>query len=719
MEISKTVTERNSLQELLKQNAILFSKNNIKIVDKRGAPLNWIYYHWGVSLTFEGSFLTARCILEILKRFESTQLVSYGMTSIPIVSSCILLSNNQYTGLAIRKIREAHGTCNQIEGLGNKNKKVIIIDDCISSGTSVCAAIKILEDEGYIVEGCICVVNMTWSGGSILLKSLGYEFESIFELWKDLMTPPQPQIPAYKFLTPISNATYYIPNGLTPADASRLIIDYYLKTGTVPNPPMEFDRHYDGNGGIFISLRDRKNNFRIARDGFINIDPSEANLTRDVLLASFKIISKYRENIKRYGWENLKVGVYLLGEQEKIAPSELDFLKYGITIVSDVQPWKMGAAMPNTQSFISEIEQYMHACYSNTGLSLGEPHTLFRHTITRSIETGEGWQQFGIESKKNELANILTGSLLIRYVYDVIGNLLYGNPIGELKFDSKIPIYGFGVSLYYEEFHGMIGCWTSISDTKLDLALYKATVGAWTDSRYNHSRKDIDIKKLTVVVSTFVSCELLGKMESKTASRIFRLGLDTITAHNDDLQQNGIILSYIPCQYNWSKEQTTDALLKKASISEKSCYWKTYETNCWISQKNEIKFLRNGFPEKNKSEITYALCLSNIETISKYILKQFMGTHLPKYCYWPLDNRWSTNEDCLRIILSLGALFDSGIFLKNKKIEDTATKALEYCCDFIKTVSNDIKLLVPNIDCSKTVEHHLLLAIAKMNCQIY
>ena len=368
-----------NLKQILKKQTILYPTTKTKIVDSKGRSLPWIYYHWNTSLSSLGARLTAACILEVLKKFRSHQLASYGYTSLPIITACITLDEN-YSGLAIRKKRENHGTCNLIEGLGDHNSSVVVIDDCISSGSSLYEAIKALEMEGYTVEGAICVVKFPWSGGVEWAKSLGYKIETIFDVYDDFEMPIKAFQNANQNIFPTWDDKYQIQDGLSPADTSQRMIAHFLRYNLIPKPPNHFDKDYDGKGGVFVSLRDKQSDYRIARDGFYNLSSNPAHLPRDLALSTFKIASVNKDAIIKYGFEKLKVGVSLIGKHEQIKPSQLNFKEYGIMAQSNVQSWKVGGALPNTQFFTSEIEQFFHCVFTNAGITHGASSTRWLYT---------------------------------------------------------------------------------------------------------------------------------------------------------------------------------------------------------------------------------------------------------------------------------------------------------------------------------------------------
>ncbi len=62
-----------------------------------------------------------------------------------------------------------------------KNEKILVIDDLIATGGTAEAAAKIIEISGGKVAGFIFVINLFDLPGNDLLKSKGYETQSLIE----------------------------------------------------------------------------------------------------------------------------------------------------------------------------------------------------------------------------------------------------------------------------------------------------------------------------------------------------------------------------------------------------------------------------------------------------------------------------------------------------------------------------------------------------------
>ena len=113
-----------------------------------------------VTLTPRGAELAGRCVLELLKRFEGRQIATLGLTAVPILNSAIMQSGGRYHGLLVRQQRKKHGSLKLIEGPIDPDEPTIVIDNSISSGTSMQLACDTLRDAGIRVEGGIFLVQV-------------------------------------------------------------------------------------------------------------------------------------------------------------------------------------------------------------------------------------------------------------------------------------------------------------------------------------------------------------------------------------------------------------------------------------------------------------------------------------------------------------------------------------------------------------------------------
>jgi AMMECR1 domain-containing protein len=607
----------------------------------------------------------------------------------------------------VRTEREKWGTRRQVEGVGEKNKPVVVVDDCICAGSSLRAAFAALEDEGYTVEGAIALVHFPWQGGTEWATALGYRVKTLFDVWEDLEMSDNLRSPSIAGTSSVFDLAHKVPEGLSPADAARWVSAHFLKYGLIPTPPEKFDSDYEASGGVMVSFRDRLSDFRVARNGFYHVNSKEAHLCRDVVLATARTLLSSKGAIAKYGLDRLKLAVTLFGEQDPIYPRQLDYSRFGILIQSRVQPRKLGGALPNTQFFVSEIEQFRHARFTNAHLQPFEPFTLFRHAVQKSIESDCSWPSFGVSAasdKDGDLNDI--GELLIARVREALASTYTGNKVPEGNLPADLfsePVDAIAVSLYCQ---GMIGC--SISwRSDLDIMIREATAGAWNDDRWSE-KADLRPADISIVVSVLRVAEVLGTVKSEYAAYKMRLGKDSLAVWKN--QQSSIMLSYSPCHQDWSKKDMAQQVLQEAEISDGRGQWATYFTQSWLGHSGSVRTLESGYPRRPESTMDLSYRATS-RLLAYYILDKIGSAVLPEYCYFPISDRTVTVQSATRVILALESLLHAGSILNDQTLRQAALSGLEYCCEHVRDYRGFPRLELPEMTCGPSADVFLMNAV--------
>jgi len=81
----------------------------------------------------------------------------------------------------VRKKAKEYGTCKFAEGVDVKNKKVVIIEDVVTSGGQVIFSTEDLRKAGAIIDTALCVINRE-SGGPEKLAEAGINLKSLFTM---------------------------------------------------------------------------------------------------------------------------------------------------------------------------------------------------------------------------------------------------------------------------------------------------------------------------------------------------------------------------------------------------------------------------------------------------------------------------------------------------------------------------------------------------------
>jgi len=95
---------------------------------------------------------------------------------IPIVT--VLSQITKIPAAFIRKEAKEYGTCNYAEGASMTNKKIVLIEDVVSSGGAIIDATKKMRADGLVVDLAICVIDRQ-SGGKEKLEAEGIQLLSV------------------------------------------------------------------------------------------------------------------------------------------------------------------------------------------------------------------------------------------------------------------------------------------------------------------------------------------------------------------------------------------------------------------------------------------------------------------------------------------------------------------------------------------------------------
>ncbi len=100
-------------------------------------------------------------------------------TALPIATT---VSVNHHIPMVMRrKEQKDYGTKKVIEGVFHKGQRSVIIEDIITSGSSILETISPLNDSGLDVTDIIVIVDRE-QGGRDILQEKGYQCHSLFTL---------------------------------------------------------------------------------------------------------------------------------------------------------------------------------------------------------------------------------------------------------------------------------------------------------------------------------------------------------------------------------------------------------------------------------------------------------------------------------------------------------------------------------------------------------
>ena len=180
--------EKARLLELIRENALKLGTHQLSSGKKSD------YYIDGkmVTLHSEGISLIARIIFNMIQDLEVDAIGGMTMGADPIAAAVAYESFKQgfdtqatqpkgqpIDAFIVRKEIKKHGTQKFIEGPLQKNSRVVIVDDVVTTGNSLVNSIQRVQGEGCKVVAVIALVDRM-EGAREAVESQNCQFSPIF-----------------------------------------------------------------------------------------------------------------------------------------------------------------------------------------------------------------------------------------------------------------------------------------------------------------------------------------------------------------------------------------------------------------------------------------------------------------------------------------------------------------------------------------------------------
>lgn len=171
--------ERERLLELVRTRALRVGK----ITLSSGKESDYYVDAREVVLDPEGAYLTGKLLLDMIDQ-KAVAVAGMTLGADPIVTAISVvghLAGRDLSALIIRKEPKKHGTKKFVEGPAlPEGAKVAVVDDVVTTGSSLIKSIERLRAEGYEPIQVVAILDRE-EGGSEKLKAAGYDLESIFK----------------------------------------------------------------------------------------------------------------------------------------------------------------------------------------------------------------------------------------------------------------------------------------------------------------------------------------------------------------------------------------------------------------------------------------------------------------------------------------------------------------------------------------------------------
>ncbi|HUZ60713.1 MAG TPA: orotate phosphoribosyltransferase [Hanamia sp.] len=140
-----------------------------------------------LSFPFIRDFIKSEMCNVIFQSFENAEMIA-GVATAGIPWGAMAADQLKLPYIYVRPKPKEHGLGNQIEGFYEKGKKVVVVEDLVSTGKSSLQVVDVLKIAGLEVEGMVSIFNYgfeeakkTFENYNLIVKSLT-DYDSLISL---------------------------------------------------------------------------------------------------------------------------------------------------------------------------------------------------------------------------------------------------------------------------------------------------------------------------------------------------------------------------------------------------------------------------------------------------------------------------------------------------------------------------------------------------------
>ena len=131
-----------------------------------------------LSFPFVRELIKSELCNVVFTKFADADMVA-GVATAGIPWGAMVADQLKLPFLYVRPKPKEHGMGNQIEGYFEAGKKVVLIEDLVSTGKSSLQAASVLSDTGLLIEGMVSIFNYEFDIASTAFKVAGINLHSL------------------------------------------------------------------------------------------------------------------------------------------------------------------------------------------------------------------------------------------------------------------------------------------------------------------------------------------------------------------------------------------------------------------------------------------------------------------------------------------------------------------------------------------------------------
>lgn len=131
-----------------------------------------------LSFPFQREFIKSELCNVIFEKFPEAEMLA-GVATAGIAWGAMAADQLKLPYIYVRPKPKDHGLTNQIEGFYEKGKKVLVVEDLISTGKSSLQVVDVLRKEGLEVVGMVSIFNYGFSVATESFEKANVKFQSL------------------------------------------------------------------------------------------------------------------------------------------------------------------------------------------------------------------------------------------------------------------------------------------------------------------------------------------------------------------------------------------------------------------------------------------------------------------------------------------------------------------------------------------------------------
>ncbi len=131
-----------------------------------------------LSFPYIRDFIKSEMCNLVFEKFANAELLA-GVATAGIAWGAMVSDQLKLPYMYVRPKPKEHGLGNQVEGFYEKDQKVVVIEDLVSTGKSSLQVVQVLRNAGVEVIGMVAIFNYGFAAASDAFSNAGVPFYSL------------------------------------------------------------------------------------------------------------------------------------------------------------------------------------------------------------------------------------------------------------------------------------------------------------------------------------------------------------------------------------------------------------------------------------------------------------------------------------------------------------------------------------------------------------